>query len=194
MQTNNLNIIEGIKEGGLKRRRFEAILFSDYQYFVEQSATRYPLDETERESAYCDAFIALIKQIIQGTFREDASLKTFFYSIFSKKCVDAVRKKTTNKAQIHQHTEWLDNWIHLSSNANNALKTLIQKELVEKVQEGFTHLGEKCLAILKKSSRGYSAGEIATLFGYKNAQTVRMTKSRCVTKLLEDKSINTNLF
>ena len=152
------------------------------------------MDESERESAYCDAFMVLVKQIIDGTFRGDATLKTFFYGIFSKKCVDAVRKKTTNKAQIHQHTEWIDNWLHLSNNANNALKTIIQKELVENVKIGFTKLGEKCLAILKRSSRGYSAAEIADLLGYKNAQSVRMTKSRCVAKLLDNDLISNELF
>ena len=49
---------------------------------------------------YHDTVIAIINNIASGKFEGRSSLKTYIYQIFSNKCVDLLRKKTTNKAKL----------------------------------------------------------------------------------------------
>lgn len=183
MATNDLEIIHGLKKGGNTRQTSESKLFKTYQYFVSNAVHKYALEEQDLQSVYCDSFMAVVQQILDGRFQGGATLKTFFYRIFSNKCIDAVRKKTTNKASIHQ-TEWIEDWHHLSNKAANALKSIINKEMVDEVKQAFKQIGEKCNAILTAWSKGYSAQEISDNLGYKSPQSVRTTKSRCMEKLL----------
>ncbi len=192
MKDNDIELIQEIRKGYLHRRRAETKLFQQYQYFVQQAVNKYALDESELESAYCDAFMALVEQILDGRFRGESSTKTYLYRIFNNKCLDAVRKNARDKRSIHD-TAWIEDWTHLSSRAISALKTLINQEMIEEVKQAFKKLGEKCAMLLTNWGRGYSAKEIADMLGYKNAHTIRTTKSRCMDKLLEDDKLREQL-
>ncbi len=186
MTSSDTDIINHLKKDPLQRRTAETKLFKEYQYFIANATKKHALNTEELQSVYCDSFMAVVEQILDGRFEGGSTIKTFFYRIFSNKCIDAVRKKTTNKEKVHD-TDWVENWVHLSSRAANALKSIIQKEMVEEVNQAFQNIGKTCNAILTKWGQGYSAAEIATLLGYKSAQSVRTTKSRCMEKLLENK-------
>ncbi len=183
MMKNDKEIIVGIQAGGLQRQRWESVLFEQYRYFIREGGQKHALKEDEVKSTYCDAFMVLVEKIADGRFRADAGLKTFFYRIFHNKCVDAARKNSTNRMQVHL-TEGMEDWERLSSRATNVVNALIQKELVAEMYQAFARLGKKCKEILTAWSRGYSAKEIAKSLGYKTDRSVRTTKMRCMDKLV----------
>ncbi len=177
-------IIKGIKAGGLERQRWEGILFKEYQYFVAQS--KHKLDKDTLKYTYADAVMVLIQHILSEQFRGEAAMKTYLHRIFNNKCVDAIRKKTTNKVKRHD-TDWIGDWTHLSSRANSVLKNLINQEMVEDLAEGLGKLGERCKKLILLSAKGFNSKELAEMFSYKSAQAVRVIKNRCMKKWKEIK-------
>ena len=180
---NDKEIIQGIQAGGLQRQRWESLLFEQFRYFIREGQQQHALKEEEVQSAYCDAFMILVEKIADGRFRADAGLKTFFYRIFHNKCVDAARKNSTNRMQVHQ-TEEMEDWERLSGRAVSVVKSLIQKESVAEMYAAFARLGKQCKEILTAWAKGYSAKEIAKSLGYKTDRSVRTTKMRCMDKLV----------
>ena len=132
--------------------------------------------------------MAVVEKICLGEFTDAEGLQTYFRRIFFNKCVDASRKNTTNKMRVHD-TEDVADKQHLSSRAVDALKSLMEKELVQEVLQAISRLDVKCEAILTAWGRGSSAQEIAKVLGYKSAQVVRTSRKRCVEKLLRDREL-----
>ena len=183
--TKDQQIINGIKAGGIERQRWEGILFKEYQYLVTQS--KHKLEKDTLKYTYADAVMVLIQHILTEQFRGESKIKTYLHRIFHNKCVDALRKNSTNKVRRH-HTEWIGDWGHLSSRANSVLKNLINQEMVTNLAEGLGKLGERCKELLLLSAKGFTSKELAAMFDYKSAQAVRVIKNRCRKKWGEVKT------
>ena len=75
----------------------EEQIFKKYSYFVNVGINKYSLPEDNVSDAYSDAIIAAIDSIINRSFHEKSSLKTFLFQIFQNKCIDMLRKKNDTK-------------------------------------------------------------------------------------------------
>src|SRR5664279_5258005 len=95
-------IIEQLRQSGVDKRRSEEQLFNRFAYFVREGMTKHALSEDESFDAYSDTMLAAFENIRNAHFEARASLKTYLYQIFHNKCVDLIRKKTTNKNSVHQ--------------------------------------------------------------------------------------------
>jgi RNA polymerase sigma factor (sigma-70 family) len=177
-------ILDGLRAGGIRRRLSENKLFETYAYFVNEGVRKYRLDRDESAGAFADAVLAAVGNITGGGFEQRASLKTYLFQIFSNKCVDLSRKKTTNKSKVHQGTVWIDE-LPLPDDSRNVLRRLIDASQLDAVKARIARLGEKCQTMLLRWGEGYTDSEIASELGYHTEAVAKTSRLRCLQKLRE---------
>ena len=177
-------IIDGLAAGGIRRRLSENKLFETYAYFVSEGVRKYRLDREESAGAYADAVLAAVGNIASGGFEQRASLKTYLFQIFSNKCVDLTRKKSTNKSKVHQGTVWIDE-LPLPDDSRNILRRLMDASKLEAVKAQIARLGDKCQTMLLRWGEGYSDSELASELGYNSEAVAKTSRLRCLQKLRE---------
>src|SRR5690606_4183123 len=178
-------LIAGLQSDGVQRRLTEKKFYEHFFYFTRTALRKYQLTEDECASAYSDAIMSVIDNIVSRRFEGRSSLKTYTYQIFSNKCVDAVRKKTTNKNRVNE-TEMIDTYMFsLPDKARTVIQQMVEKSnrliLSQKIQE----LGEKCKQLLLMFEDGYSDKEIAMAMEYNSVDVVKTSRLRCLDKLRE---------
>ncbi|WP_158858277.1 RNA polymerase sigma factor [Lunatibacter salilacus] len=179
-------ILSGLLEGGIKRPLFERKLYEHFFYLIKQGAWKYGLDEDVCASVYSDTVINVIENVVTGRYHAKSSLKTYAYRIFMNKCVDEMRKNSTNKGKVNNKTKEIDSLIlNLPDKAAGIVQQMIDKSdkllLMQKVEE----LGEKCRKLLLLFEDGYNDKEIAQQMEYNSAEVVKTTRLRCLEKLRE---------
>ncbi|MBV8252867.1 MAG: sigma-70 family RNA polymerase sigma factor [Chitinophaga sp.] len=179
-------ILAGLQMGGPRRRAFEDLLYSSYQYLIREGERKYLLSGEDSGSAYSDAIISVIDNITNGRFEGRSSLKTYTTQIFFNKCVDLKRKSTTTKEKVHHHTYDLDPLVlMLPDNARNVVQQLIDNSNRSLLQRKLRELGEKCRELLLLFEDGYADREIAAMLSYNSADVVKVSRRRCLEKLKE---------
>ena len=176
-------IIKGLAQPGTERRKAEDLLFITYRYFIREGVQKHNLQEEDAFDAYSDTVLAAIDKITSGAFEGRSSLKTWMFRIFQNKCVDLVRKKTTNKNSIHQTApvaEWLQ---ALSDTSKTIVQQLVEKADADLLKQRLNELGEKCRELLTLSADGYTDKILAAQLAYKSADVVKTTRLRCLEKL-----------
>jgi len=176
-------IIHGLSQTGTERRKSEEALFTSYSYFIREGMHKYSLLEEEAFDAYADSVLAAIRRITDGSFEGRSSLKTWLYQIFQHKCVDLLRKKTTNKNSIHQTADISDMLYQLSDASKNIIQQMMEQTDIELLKKRLHELGAKCRDLLLLSAEGYSDKKLATELVYKTADVVKTTRLRCLQKL-----------
>lgn len=180
------NIISGLQEGGTQRRLFERKLYEHFFYLIKQGVWKYGLSEDICASAYSDTIISLIENIVSRRFEGKSSLKSYTYQIFMNKCVDEMRKKTTNKGRISYEAKEIDSFItNLPDGARDIVQQMIDRSDQSLLMQKLKELGEKCRELLLLFEDGYSDNEIAHQMQYNSAQVVKTTRLRCLEKLRE---------
>ncbi len=66
--------------------------------------------------------------VISGKFEGRSSLKTYTYQIFSNKCVDLLRKKTTNKGKLEDTVPYDSLAYELPDETRSIIQKLIAKD------------------------------------------------------------------
>lgn len=178
-------MLDGLRAGGLQRRAAERQLYEEFFYFIDQGCRKYRLNTEDCASAYSDTIITVIEQVTDGRFEGRSSVKTYAYQIFKHKCVDLVRKNTTNRNRVF-HTQVLDPLVQvLPDRARTVIQQLVEKNdrklLLQKLQE----LGGKCRELLLLFEDGYNDREIALQMQYQSPEVVKTTRLRCLGKLKE---------
>jgi RNA polymerase sigma-70 factor (ECF subfamily) len=176
-------IIGQFRLGGIERRKSEALLFNRFAYFIKEGAKKHALSEDEAFDAYSDTILITIENIVNSAFEGRSSLKTYLSRIFNNKCVDLIRKKTTNKNSVNRAEEISDRLMFLSDSAKSVLQKLIDKTDLDLLGEKLRELEEKCRKLLTYWSDQYSDREIAAMLDYKTADVVKTSRLRCLEKL-----------
>lgn len=178
-------IITGLMQNGHARLSYEKAFYQQYSYFIGEGCRKYSLGHEDGFSAYSDAVLAAILNIRNGSFGNHSSLKTYLYQIFSNKCIDLVRKKTTNKEQVHQSASDPELLGHLSDAAKTVIEKLIDRQKMQAIKQYLEVIGEKCKEILLLFEDGYTDAEIAATLSYNNAAVAKTTRLRCLDKIRE---------
>ena len=176
-------ILYGLKADYAERYRQEKNLYQHYFYFVDEGCRKYNLTYDDSFSAYSDALLSAIHNIINDRFDGRSSLKTYIYQIFSNKCIDHVRKNTTNKQQVHKTMPVADAMNQLPDNTNNIIEKLLTSELKTNIKRQLDAIGQKCKELLLMFEDGLTDKEIAQVLSYSNAAVVKTTRLRCLDKL-----------
>ena len=177
------DLITNLLQDGIVRKKAEDQLFSQYAYFIEQGMQKYSFQEDEAFNVYADTIMAAIAKITNHSFEERSSLKTWLYQIFHNKCVDLVRKKTTNKSSVHRAQSIPDMLLHMADTAKSVIQEMMEKADKDLVTQKLKEIGENCRQILLQWAEGFSDKEIAASMEYKTADVVKTSRLRCLEKL-----------
>jgi RNA polymerase sigma factor (sigma-70 family) len=176
-------IVGNLKQAGTSKKIAEEQLFKKYLYFTREAVHKYSLSDDDAFDAYSDTLLSAIDTISRGAFENRSSLKTYLYRIFNNKCVDVIRKKTTNKSSVHR-TAPVDNLLsQLSDTAKSIVQQMIERTDYDNIRKRLNELGEACKNILTQFAEGCSDKEIASAMNYKSADVVKTTRLRCLDKL-----------
>ncbi|MFD2569534.1 RNA polymerase sigma factor [Spirosoma soli] len=184
-QLSDADLMAGIKAGGTQRRLYENKLYEKYEYLIADGTRKHRLSEDECASVYSDSVLTVFEHINSGRFEGRSELKTYLYQIFMNKCVDAIRKKTTNRSSVHDAFSLDDSLMQLPDEAKSAVQRLIAQSDVENLYRHLQELGEKCRAMILAWGEGYSDDEIAVAMGYNTAAVAKTSRLRCLDKLRE---------
>ena len=179
------DILYGLKAGYKERSRYEKILYDQYAYFIDEGCRKYHLTHDDSFSAYSDTIFSSVHNILNGHFDGRSSIKTYLYQIFFNKCIDLVRKNTTNKQQVHKTMPVPEILSQLPDSAKSVIERLLNNELKAKVKAQLDNIGQKCKEVLLMYEDGLTDKEIAETLSYNNAAVVKTTRLRCIEKLKE---------
>ena len=137
---------------------------------------RYDLDKEDLIDVYQDSVIAMYQNFItKQTHVEKSSLKTYLFSIGKHKIYDLLKERKLLVGGVVTEDDYEE--IELEEHT-------LSKEQVQ-LRKFFGHLGESCQHILKLFYyRGLSIKEIVAQTQYKDENTVKSHKSRCMKKLI----------
>lgn len=188
------DIIEGLKSGFYARTSCEKIFYQQYGYFIREGCRKYRLSHEDSFSAYSDAVLSAILNIVNDRFDGAVSLKTYLFRIFSNKCIDLIRKNTINREKVHQSMTIPELLGQLPDKARSSIELLIDKDKRDAIRAYLLKIGEKCREILLLFEDGYSDKEIAEKLVYNNAAVAKTTRLRCIERLKEQIQLTINTF
>ena len=185
MTPQDTEILTGLQSGYKQRVVQEKNLYNCFYYFINEGCKKYNLSNEDGFSAYSDAVLSVIHNIIDNRFDGRSSLKTYLFQIFSNKCIDLVRKNTTNKQQVHQSMVMPELMGQLPDNTRIIIERLIDRQKQEAIAQNLETMGQKCREILLLFEDGLTDREIAEELEYNNAAVAKTTRLRCLEKLKE---------
>ncbi|HSZ32538.1 MAG TPA: sigma-70 family RNA polymerase sigma factor [Puia sp.] len=176
-------LVGQLRQSGIDKRRSEEQLFNRFSYFVREGMNKHALSEDESFNAYSDTILAALDNIRNTQFEARASLKTYLYQIFHNKCVDLIRKRSTNKNSVHRPETISDRLMLLSDSTRSVVQKMIDKADWNLLREKLKELEEKCRQLLTYWGDNYSDKEIASMLNYKTADVVKTSRLRCLERL-----------
>jgi RNA polymerase sigma factor (sigma-70 family) len=188
----DMDIIENLRQNDSNRRKAEEHLFNRFVYFIREGIRKYSLTEEDAFDVYSDTILSAIDKIATGLFEGRSSLKTYIFRIFHNKCVDQIRKLTTNKSKIHRTTIDPALMSHLTDTAKSVIQQLIDRSDAVLLKERLKDLGDNCRKLLALFADGYSDREIAVTMEYKTAEVVKTSRLRCLEKLRQSYNLLKN--
>jgi RNA polymerase sigma factor (sigma-70 family) len=183
LMSTDEELIEGLQQNSMQKRKAEETLFLQHVYFIKEGMHKYSLPEEEVFDAYSDTILYAIHNIVNGAFEKRSSIKTYLYRIFNNKCVDLIRKKTTNKNSVHQTSSVTDMLMMIADSAKTVVQQLIEKTDLEVLKNKMKELGDNCRQLLSLFADGFTDKEIAVSMEYKSADVVKTSRLRCIDKL-----------
>lgn len=180
------DIAIGIINGGTTRRNFENKLYEKYYYLIKDGTFKHKITEEDAASNYSDTIIAVIDSLVLNKFQEKSQLKTYIYQIFNNKCVDLIRKSSTNKESVNNGISIDDYALQMPDESKLIIQKLTEEFEFEKLKMELTKLGEKCKQMLMAWAEGFTDKEITTLLDYNSPQVTKTSRLRCMEKLKEN--------
>ncbi|TAE30246.1 MAG: sigma-70 family RNA polymerase sigma factor [Cytophagales bacterium] len=182
---SDAQLLDGLRAGGSARRLYENKLYDRYAYLIRDGSRKHRLDEEQTASAYADAFLSVVDAVVAGRFEGRSGLKTYLYQIFTNKCVDLIRKRTTNRESVHQGVELDPAVFQLPDDTRSVIQQLITQHEAERLRQRLQLLGAKCQAMLLAWADGFSDEDIATQQQYNSPAVAKTSRLRCLEKLRE---------
>lgn len=188
-KATDAELLAGIRRGGSERRSCENRLYEKYAYLIDEGVRKHKLSDDECATAYSDSVLAVFDHVSTGRFEGRSELKTYLYQLFSNKCVDAIRKKTTNRSSVHNAFSLDDSLLQLPDAARSIIQQLAAKSDIDRLHRHLHELGEKCRNMVLAWGEGYGDDEIAEQMGYASAAVAKTSRLRCIDKL-RDRYLN----
>jgi RNA polymerase sigma factor (sigma-70 family) len=169
-------LIEDILSGGSAMQLAAEWFYRENLKLVYKESASNRLGREDALDAYSDAVTALVENIRNRVFRGESKCSTYFIRIFSNKCIDIFRKKTTNKSK--------ENTLSLEEMKIEPAESIVNEEANINLSMYFDELSEVCREVLMDWSDGFSMDDIAERNGLKNAHTARSKRYNCFQQLV----------
>jgi RNA polymerase sigma factor (sigma-70 family) len=178
-------LIEALKQSDRSiKERAEIQLFKAHSPFVKHGIKQYRLSEEEALDCYSESYLKLLDQVHNENFLGHASLKTYHFQIFSNKCVDWIRKKSSNKYKRQILAAIPEILEKLSDQTKSIIQLLIDKIDVELLRIRIAQLSGNCSELLNFSLDGVTDKDILDRVDhYKSVDVIRVTRNRCIESL-----------
>jgi RNA polymerase sigma factor (sigma-70 family) len=173
-------LVEAIKNGGYKREKALAYIFSDTQ--LKQKVQHYVRQNKgniqDGEDLFAEGLIVFDRNIRQNKFRQDSSPQVYFVAICKFLWMNKLRKM--------KRIQWTDSNFKLDKiESITPEKIAMTKEQKENIEKLLASLGKKCHKILTMWMLNFSMKEIAESLNFTNDAIARKNKYRCFKKLKE---------
>jgi RNA polymerase sigma-70 factor (ECF subfamily) len=167
-------LLDNILSGGvLMQKAAESFYLENYKLVYNAKG----ISREEALDAYSDSVTAFVENVRNRLFKGESKSSTYFIRIFNNKCIDVLRKKTTNKSkQITMSIEELK---------TDLPDIEVTNEEHTDLTAYFNELSDVCREVLMDWSDGYSMDDIAERNGLKNAHTARSKRYNCFQQLME---------
>ncbi len=157
-------------------------LYNEYRVPFLGFGKGFHLDEDALSDVYQEAFLALRKKAISGKLNDvKCSTKTYLFGIGKFMIYDVLKEKKL-KRPYESH-------MYLATEEPPEIEILKTPLLTQEqvlLRKYFKKLGEKCQRLLTFFYyRGLSIKEIVVMGNYKDENSVKSSKSRCVKELRE---------
>ena len=183
LKLSDADLVEAIRPGSPDKRRAENTLYKQFAYLIKEGAWKHKLTRDETSVAYSDTILTVIESIEKGRYEASASLKTYVYQIFNNKCVDLIRRNSTNKAAVHRGAS-LDEYVYeIPDDTRGVIEKLMQSYDYSLLYQRIKQLGDKCREMIRLWSEGTSDQLIAGALGYQSADVVKTSRLRCLDRL-----------
>jgi RNA polymerase sigma-70 factor (ECF subfamily) len=184
LEPSDLEIIEGLKAGGVLFEKSALELYRKCQNFINDAAKKHPLlSEENLQDAYIDSVDAMIRKVLSDQFkREVGKLSTFLYQIFSNKCIDQLRRITNHKNEWQRNLDSITEDLPMKS--QDFLQSIMDKDEMCEAVDAMGKLGSNCKnLILDFDYWGFKPDEVAERRGYKTAKSASQAKYKCMEEL-----------
>lgn len=167
-------LYESLRIGDMKMYQ---LYYRDFKQDFIRYGRKYTPDRDLILDAYHDTFIILYENILSGRLSEmTSSLKTYVFSVGKYTLLNKLRKR---RKTIHS-----DDLEIRDLPVKSELEEIDQSEVSDHLRQAIRSLGDACQSLLilfyyKK----YSIEAMMHELGYKNENTVKAYKSRCLRKL-----------
>ena len=150
-------------------------VYMRYRVAFSAYAQKYNLEQADILDVYQDAIISMYQNLVEKQVRlRDSSLKTYLFGIGKHKILDHIK---ANKKLYRLKNNPI---AYEEINIETFELTIEQQQLAKY----FRRLGESCQEILRMYYyRNWSIKEIVDWSHYKDENTVKSHKSRCLKKL-----------
>lgn len=180
MNLNEKQLLTAIQAGGSQRQRAIAQIYSDRQ--LKNKVVSFVRNNSGIEQDGVDMFhegiIVLDRNIRNGKFREEGSIKGYLFSTCKLLWMNQIRKNT--------RVSYTDDAFKLDETVHETPESLsLRKEQATVLRKLLATLGEKCQKVLELWKLSYSMEEIAERVGLQNATIARKQKYRCYQSLLQ---------
>lgn len=173
MEKKQLAIQERLRNND--KKALEEVYLTYKNEFINYGL-RFNVDKEDLIDVYQDSVIALYQNFItKQVHLEKSTLKTYLFGIGKHKIFDRLKEKKRFVGAVTVE----DDYEEIVS------EDIVLTEEQVQLQKYFVHLGESCQHILKLFYyRSLSIKEIVAQTHYKDENTVKSHKSRCLKKLI----------
>lgn len=174
------SLAEAIQQGGQGRQAAIKAIYDDkaLKRMVISFVTKNRGNEADGQDIFHEGIIVMDRNIREGKFRGDASLKGYLYSICRLLWMNRYRKhaNTDSVAEMPISTE---------ADTHTPAVILETEERKAVLNALLGKLGERCQKILTLWKLSYSMEEIAEQLGFSSADMARKAKYRCHSSLMD---------
>ena len=194
METGKIIWTDGSLTGAIKqpgRAAEDAIkqLYRDHYGLLEQYVLQNQGSRSDAEDIFQETMVAFIRQVEEGKFRGESSIKTFLYALNRNIWLNELKKRGRSQSREERFAAG-------EEKMQPAIDGILeQQEHNVELMRSIQNLGDSCKKILllfyyeQRPIR-----EILSVVSYQNEQVVRNKKMKCLKKLEEMVKANGHMF
>ena len=165
-------IVQAVKSADISREKalYHLYFTKDWKGLAENYVMKNGGNKEDGEDLAQTAMTLFDRNVREGKYRGDSSMKTYFLSIVKFQWYKTLRSiRPTDELKVE----------HFEETGGDVEDTLIRSELKEYLEKALGNIGERCKKILLLQRLEYSHEEIAAETGINGAAMAKKEAYRC---------------